>query len=123
MEDEINFRLQKATCAYGRLRKRVFENNNIALHTKVAVYNAIVLSSLLYSCETWTLYRHQQRKLENFHMRSLRKLIGVSWKDKVPNTEVLRRTKSVTLENHIYRSRLRWVGHVIRMDDTRLPKQ
>ena len=123
MDDELNFRLKKATCAYGRLRKKVFENNNLALHTKVSVYNAIVLSSLLYSCETWTLYRHQLRKLENFHMQSLRRIIGVSWKDKVPNTEVLRRSKSVTLENHIHRSLLRWVGHVIRMDDTRLPKQ
>ena len=123
MDDELNFRLQKATSAFGRLRKKVFENNNLALHTKVLVYNAIVLSSLLYSCETWTLYRHQLRTLESFHMKSLRRIIGVSWKDRVPNSEVLKRTKSSSLENRIYRAHLRWVGHVIRMDDHRLPKQ
>ena len=67
MDDELNFRLQKATCAYGRLCVKVFENNNLAIHTKVLVYNAIILSTkLLYGCETWTLYRRQLRSLESF---------------------------------------------------------
>ena len=87
------------------------------------VYNAVVLSSLLYGSETWTVYQHQLRSLESFHMKSLRRILGVSWKDKVTNTLVLRRTKSVSVENIIYRSHLRWLGHVIRMDDSRLPKQ
>ena len=56
-------------------------------------------------------------------MRSLRRILGVSWKQKVPNSEVLKRTSSVSLENILHRSHLRWLGHVIRMDDTRLPKQ
>ena len=87
------------------------------------VYNAVVLSSLLYGCETWTLYRRHLRSLETFHMSSLRKILAVTWKDKVSDTEVLRRTRSVSVENIIYRSHLRWIGHLIRMDDGRLPKQ
>ena len=56
-------------------------------------------------------------------MSSLRKLLGVSWKDKVPDTEVLFRTKSVSIDNIVSRKLLRWTGHVIRMDNSRLPKQ
>ena len=56
-------------------------------------------------------------------MRSLRRILGVSWKDKVPNTEVLQRTGSVTAENIISRNHLRWLGHTVRMDNSRLPKQ
>lgn len=123
IDDEINFRIQQANRAYGRLSKRVFHNRNITLSTKVLVYNAVVLSSLLYSSETWTLYCHHMKALEAFHMSSLRKLLNKTWKDKVPNTEVLRRTKSVSVENIIFRSHLRWVGHLIRMDDNRMPKQ
>jgi transcription termination factor 2 len=123
IDDEINFRVQQANRAYGRLSNRVFHNRNITLTTKVMVYNAVVLSSLLYGSETWTLYCHHLRSLENFHNASLRKILGVTWKDKVPVTEVLRRTKSVSVENIIYRSHLRWIGHLIRMDDSRLPKQ
>ena len=87
------------------------------------VYNAVVLSSLLYGSETWTLYHHQTRILESFHMRSLRGILGVSWVQKLTNKEVLHRTSSVSIENILNRSHLRWLGHVIRMSDTRLPKQ
>ena len=123
LDDKINYRIRQASRAYGRLRNRVFHNKNITLSTKVMVYNAIVLSSLLYSSETWALYSHQTRRLESFHMSSLRKLLGVSWRDKVPDTEVLLRTKSVSVDTILCRNHLRWLGHVIRMSDTRLPKQ
>ena len=123
LDDEINYRIQQASRAYGRLRKRVFSNKNITLSTKVMVYNAVVISSLLYGSETWALYSHHSRLLKNFHMSSLRKLLGVSWKDKVPDTEVLFRTKSVSIDNIVSRKLLRWTGHVIRMDNSRLPKQ
>ena len=56
-------------------------------------------------------------------MTALRKILGITWKHKVPDTEVLRRTKSVSVENIIFRHHLRWIGHLVRMDDTRLPKQ
>ena len=123
LDDELSYRVGQATRAYGRLSSKVFHNKNITLSTKIMVYNAVVLSSLLYGSETWTLYHHQTRMLESFHMRSLRRILGVSWKQKVPNSEVLKRTSSVSLENILHRSHLRWLGHVIRMDDTRLPKQ
>ena len=123
IDDKINHRVKQANRAYGRLSNRVFHSRNITLTTKVLTYNAVVFSSLLYGSETWTLYRHHLQPLENFHNASLRKILGITWKDKVPDTEVLRRTKSVSVENIVFRSHLRWLGHVIRMDDSRLPKQ
>ena len=56
-------------------------------------------------------------------MKSLRKILGVTWRDRVSNVDVLRRTNCVSLENILHRNKLRWVGHVIRMDEDRLPKQ
>ena len=123
LDDEINHRIGQANGAYGRLRCRVFENHNLKMTTKVMVYHAMVISSLLYGSESWTLYRRQISQLEQFHMKSLRKLLGITWRDRVTNAEVLRRTGCVSLENLLHRNRLRWVGHVIRMTEDRLPKQ
>ena len=33
-------------------------------YTKYKVYKAVVLTSLLYGCETWTLYRKHIKQLE-----------------------------------------------------------
>ena len=123
LDDELSYRLGQATRAYGRLSHKVFHNKNISLSTKVMVYNAMVLSSLLYGSETWTLYHHQTRMLESFHMRCLRRILGVTWKHRIPNTEILQKTASASISNILHRSHLRWLGHVIRMNDSRLPKQ
>ena len=42
--------------------------------------------------------------------------------DKVTNEEVLRRTSLTTMPTILKRRRLRWLGHVSRMEDGRIPK-
>jgi len=68
LDKEIALRISKASQALGRLRTRVLNQHSIRLSTKLKVYNAVVLPSLLYGCETWTLYRRHVKKLEYFHM-------------------------------------------------------
>ena len=115
-------RLAKAGASFGRLWTRVWRERGIKLPTKLAVYRAVVMTSLLYGCETWALYRKQLKTLDQFHLRCLRKIMGISWEDRVPNTEVLHRANMPGVEALIIKAQLRWVGHVVRMDDTRLPK-
>ena len=47
---------------------------NTRIDTKVQVYCDAVLTSLLYGSGTWTLYRRHIKKLENFHLRRLRRI-------------------------------------------------
>ena len=123
LDKEIAARIGKASQSLGCLRSRVLNNKNIKLATKIKVYKAVVLTSLLYGCETWTLYRKHLKQLERFHMRALRSILGVKWQDKISNLEVLDRAKLVSIESIVVRAQLRWTGHVIRMDDSRLPRQ
>ncbi|XP_076035996.1 uncharacterized protein LOC143021960 [Oratosquilla oratoria] len=55
---DIQRRINLASTAFGRLRDRVFSNNNLRIDTKAAVYKAVCISSLLYGSETWTTYPH-----------------------------------------------------------------
>ena len=123
LDDEVQYRIRQATSAFGRLNKRVFSNRDLSLQTRVMVYQVVCISSLLYCSDSWTLYRRQLKLLERFHMFSLQKILGITWRDKIPHRTILERTKCVSLENIVNRNRLRWVGHVARMTDNRLPKQ
>ena len=40
-----------------------------------------------------------------------------------PDTDVLEKANTISIEAHFHRHRLRWVGHVIRLDEDRIPKQ
>ena len=39
------------------------------------------------------------------------------------NTEILDKAKSISIEAMILKSQLRWSGHVMRMEDHRIPKE
>jgi len=61
---DVNSRLAKAGDAFGKLQRRLWGEHSVALLTKIAVYQAVVLSTLLYWCESWVLYRHSVRRLD-----------------------------------------------------------
>jgi len=89
VDDDITSRLAKAGCAFGKLQDRLWRAHDVSLRTKIAVYRAVVTTTLLYGCETWTLYRrHQIHKLDQFHMHCLRSIARFKRRDKVPNTDV-----------------------------------
>ena len=85
------------------------------------MYQAIVLPTLLYSAETYTLYCRHFRNLSKVHLRHLRQILQISWKDHIPNVEVLRRANMSSIEATLTAFQLRWTGHSIHMNDSRLP--
>ena len=63
------------------------------------------------------------KQLDRFHVHCLRKVLQISWEDRVTNQEVLRRAELPGIEAMLMLAQLRWSGHVMRLDDDRLPKQ
>ena len=102
---------------------RAWRNRKRTVRTKALIYQACVLSTLLYGSETWTTYAKQERHLDAFHQRCLRKIMGISWQDKVTNEEVLKRTGLQSIPTILGVRRLRWLGHIDRMENSRIPKQ
>ena len=91
IDDEVDVRLAKANSAFGRLNTNVWNRRGITRKTKIKVYRAAVLTTLLYGSETWTVYHRHSAKLNHFHTTHLRKLLGIKWQDQIPDTEVLAR--------------------------------
>ncbi|KAL8566846.1 hypothetical protein ACOMHN_052244 [Nucella lapillus] len=118
-----NNRISKASSAFGRLREKVWERRGISLKTKLKVYRAVVLTTLLYGCETWTVYRRHEKQINHFHLRCLRNILHIRWQDKVPDTEVLKQADIPSAVTIMRKAQLRWAGHVSCMHDNRIPKQ
>ena len=91
--------------------------------TENVQYRAVILSSLLYGCETWTVYRRHLKQLERFHQQAPRSILGIRWQDKVTKTEVFERTNCISIEAMLLKSCLCLTGHVIRMEVHHIPKQ
>ena len=122
VDAEINIRIVKVAAIMSKLNRRVWRNNNLTESTKLHVYQACVLSTLLHSSEAWTTYARQEKNLNSVHLRCLIRILGISWQDRVTKTEVLERAHSSVIYTLLSQRRLRWFGHVRRMADGRIPK-
>ena len=119
LEQEINTRIGKAAGAF-RLLRSIWKAK-ICIQTKLKIYNSVVISTLLYGCETWaTTGKHEQR-LDAFDSRCLRIILGIRWWHRVRNSDIRERTKQPYTSTIIKRHRLRWYGHMQRMAKNRLP--
>ena len=83
----------------------------------------MVLPTLLYACETWTIYQRHAKRLNHLHTKFLRKLLKIKWQDRFPDTEVLKRAGMLSVHTHLKLAQLRWTGHVTRMPEQCLPKK
>ena len=62
LDAEINKRIGKAASTLARLTARVCTSPKLSVKTKMAVYNACVISTLLYDSERWTTYMPGRRE-------------------------------------------------------------
>ena len=61
IDAEVNNRIPKASTAFGRLRKNVWEQRGLSPTTKLKVYSAVVVNNLLYAGETGTVFSRHAR--------------------------------------------------------------
>ena len=121
----VNSSIEKASRAFGSLRGPIFNNPNLSVATKRAVYKAVVLAVLLYGSETWLIKAQHTRRLNVFHNRCVRTILGVQqWQERLTTQALTERFGMPwTIPDVIMEQWLKWLGHVGRMDEGRLPKK
>ena len=87
------------------------------------MYKAVVLPALLYSAETYTLYRGHMRRLEAVQQRHLRRIMNIKPDVRISNIELLRRDGLESVEAVLAATQLRWLGNVARMKESRIPSK
>ena len=121
-------RFSSASRAFGALRQAVFKDCNLIITTKRQVYQACVLSVLLYGSECWTPLRRHLKRLNSFHHRCIRTVLGVTnrqqWELHITSQMTREQWGDVeTVATKVAKRRLQWLGHVAQMPNHRCPKQ
>ena len=105
----------------------MFNNRDLKLETKRRIYQACVLSVLLYGSESWTPLRRDLRRLDSFHHRCIRNIQVISneqqWTQRLTHQSIRQRWgDNKTATEIIAKRRLEWLGHLARMQDQLIPK-
>ena len=105
---EIDARICKASRLFGSLEKMVFTNRQFSISTKMKIFCALVKPVLLHGCETWSVTQVNLQRLNTFHMRCIRLILGVSRWNKIKNSNNLERACEDPIAVTIQRQRLHW---------------
>ena len=107
LTNEIQRHINPASSAFGRLSRRVFGNQDLSIHTKIVVYDAVVISTIIYGCVTWNPYRRHIRLLEFFSIRRLQLILGLRSRHKVTHSEVRSMAGISSIESMLLHRQLR----------------
>jgi len=85
---EFHNRLNKGQTIGASLQK-VWKSHSIPISTKIRLTKALVWPVATYGCESWTLRKNEETRLDAFEMKGTRKILRVSWTAKKTNEWVL----------------------------------
>jgi hypothetical protein len=120
-EEDILQRLSKARGAFARMGP-VWRSRQYSRRTKIRLYEACVLSVLLYGAECWRLTKSDSQKLGAFHTSCLRKICRIFWPQKISNKDLLTLTRQNDIVKTITERRWKFVGHTLRRDSDHLAR-
>ena len=112
---DIRKRLALANAAFRKLSK-VLLATNIGRKTKATLFKSLVLSVLLYGCETWKLTKEEENRLDTFQTKCLRRIFRIRWQDHKTNKEILEIANTGKVSDEVRRRRWAWIGHILRKD-------
>ena len=94
----------------------IWNQVRLSLATKLRLHMILIVPILLYASETWTVNKADLDRLQAFHMRCQRRILGVRWFDKIKNVTISSRTGLPPIGDMLHDRRHSLFGHVVRMD-------
>ena len=114
---DIGRRIILANAAFSTFSKLWLCGKKFPLKRKLQVYDAQVVSVLLYNCSSWSAPKHVMTKLDVCHRKHLRRIINIYWPNGViSNSELYRRCRTYPITERIRKARWTLFGHILRID-------
>ena len=87
--------------AIGASLQKILKSHSIPISTKIRLMKPLVWPVATYGCESWTLRKNEDARLDAFELKGLRKILWVSWTAKKSNEWVLKFQQSWSKEGTV----------------------
>ena len=122
----LNFMAAVTTCCdFGVPQNKVsyldsiLKSRDITLSTEVCLVKAMVISVVMYGCESWTVKKAERRRIDAFELRCWRRLLRIPWTAKSSNQSILNEiSPEYSLEWLMLKLKLQYFGHLMGRADS-----
>ena len=95
------------------------KSKGITLQTKVHTVKAMIFPVVMYGCESWTIKKAEQQKVDAFELWCSRRLLRVPWKTRRSNQSILKEINPEnSLEGLMLKLKLQYFGHLMQTADS-----
>ena len=95
--------------------KTILTSKNISVALRLRLVTCYIYSIFLYGCETWTLNKTLEKKIDAFEMWIFRRIGRISWTQRMTNEDVCKKLNiRPTLLTTIQSRKIRYFGHITR---------
>jgi endonuclease/exonuclease/phosphatase family metal-dependent hydrolase len=112
---DVKKRIALASAQMKRLTN-IWKATGISKKTKTSLFKSLVMSVLLYGCETWKLTNGEEKKLDTFQSKCLRRILKIRWQQHIRNETVFEMAGANRISDEVRRRRWNWIGHILRKD-------
>ena len=109
---DIQRRISLGYAAFNKYKKAW--TNKIPLKKRLMLYEALVVSVLMYNSSCWAAPKAALDKLDVVHRRHLRTILNYKYPSVISNVNLYKRCDSEPLSARVERSRWKMLGHVLR---------
>ena len=68
----------------------ILKSRDITLPTKVHLVKAVVFPVVMYGCESWTVKKAEDQRVDDFELWCWRRLLRVPWTARISNQSILK---------------------------------
>ena len=111
-KEDISRRISLGYAAFNKYKKAW--NHGIPLSKRLLLYEALVVSVLMYNSSCWAAPMSALDKLDKAHRRHLRSILNYKYPHFISNDNLYKRCNTEPLSARVARSRWRMLGHVLR---------
>ena len=97
----------------------IFKSRDITLPTKVYLVKAVFFPVVMYGCESWTVKKAEQRRIDAFELWCWRRILRVPWTARRSNKSILKEiSPRCSLEGLMLKLKCQYFGHLIQRADS-----
>ena len=97
----------------------ILKSRDITLPTKVHLVKARVFPVVMYGCESWTIKKAEDQRIDIFELWCWRRLLRVPWTTRRSNQSILKEiSPEYSLEGLMLKLKLQYFGHLIQRTDS-----
>ena len=97
----------------------ILKSRDITLLTEVHLVKAMVFAVVMYGCESWTIKKAEQQRIDAFELWCWRRLLRVPWTARRSKQSILKEiSPEYSLEGLMLKLKLQYFGHLMRRTDS-----